>query len=157
MTKTKTIQQSAAVFFLIYTVFLYLYTPDWWIYGWLSGLSGILLLLNKPTCPYWRFFTSLTIVFGTLQTLFLFWSVRHVEKAAIIDQRNVLPEGRNILISAIATIFSISSRLRHSSHGGLLDVARSLVLVVALVGMLPIVGYSSCFYVPQNPICHVFH
>ncbi|KAI6241326.1 hypothetical protein M3Y99_00358600 [Aphelenchoides fujianensis] len=121
------------------------------------GLSGVLLLANRPGCPYWRFFTSLTIVFGSLQSAFLFWSVRHVEKAAIIDQRNVLPEGRSILVSAIATIFAISSRLRSAKHEGLLDFARSLILVVALVGMLPIAGYSSCFYVPQLPICHAFH
>ncbi|KAI6182733.1 hypothetical protein M3Y97_00412500 [Aphelenchoides bicaudatus] len=154
---SKSLHRSVGISLIIYTAFLYLYNADWWIYGWLSALSGILLVWNQPSCPYWRGLTSIAIVFGTLETAFLFWSVRHVEKSAVIGERNVLPEGRHILISAIATIFTISSRLRNSAYNGLLDLTRTLVLVTALVCLIPIVGYSTCFYVSNLPYCHVFH
>lgn len=161
--------RGAATFLLVYTAFLYLVSDssgnlinfqnkhDWWIYGWLTGLSGILLLWNDPTCPYWRIQTAIAIVFGTIETLFLFWSIRHVEKAAIIGERNVLPEGRNIFLCGIATILTISSRIRSSHHSGLLDLTRTLILVTAFIVMIPVIGYSTCFYTSHLPYCHLLH
>lgn len=133
------------------------YKPDWWIYGWLSSLSGTLLVWNQPSCPYWRVLTSISMVLGVIETALLFWAVRHVEKAAIIGERNVLPEGRDIFVAGLATLFSISSRLRTVKHTGILDLTRTLVLVSMLVCVVPILGYSTCFYVNNLPHCHLFH
>jgi hypothetical protein len=156
-TTYRRLQIAISAFLLANTVFLYLYMPDWWIYGWLSGSAGVLNLINKPNCPYWRFASAIVVVLGTLETLFLYWSVRHIEKAALIENSNVITEGRNILLAAIATSLTISTRIQSAQHKGFLTYIRTLLLIASFALLIPAFGYSSCFYVRELPICHLYH
>ncbi|KAH7711388.1 hypothetical protein AAVH_21337, partial [Aphelenchoides avenae] len=97
------LQIGISVILLANTIFLYLNKPDWWIYGWLSGLAAAVNLINRTGCPYWRVASAVVVVLGTVETLFLYWAVRHVEQAALIENSHAIVEGRNILLAAIAT------------------------------------------------------
>lgn len=130
---------------------------DAWIYTWLTGSAAILLVINKPQCPYWRLSTAIVIVMGALETCFLAWSLHTVESGPLLAHNHALPEGRNILLTALATSVTISSRLQSAQHNSLISYVRSLILVVALAGLIPILGYSSCFYSHTLPYCHLFH
>ncbi|KAH7713310.1 hypothetical protein AAVH_19367 [Aphelenchoides avenae] len=151
------LQIGVSVFLVANTIFLYLNKPDWWICGWLSGLAGLLNVINRPGCQYWRFASALVVVLGTLETLFLYWSVRHVEQAALIENSHAIVEGRNILLAAIATTLTVSTRIRSAQHDGLITYLRTLLLAVSLVGLVPALGYATCFYVRGLPYCHAFH
>jgi hypothetical protein len=66
--------------------------PDWWIYGAVCAVAGILNAFSKPGCPFWRILASGIILMGTIETLalshfiqsnylnlfrlFLVWSIR---------------------------------------------------------------------------------
>uniref|UniRef100_A0A914C5H4 Uncharacterized protein n=1 Tax=Acrobeloides nanus TaxID=290746 RepID=A0A914C5H4_9BILA len=134
-----------------------MFQPDWWIYGWLSGASGILNLFNWTSNHYWRAFTSIVVVVGTLETIFLYWSIRHVEQAPLVEHSYKLEEGRNLLLAAASVSLAVSSRLNTDSYSGFISYFRALILIFALIGMVPIIGYSTCFFNRDLPICHYFH
>uniref|UniRef100_A0AC34FE94 Uncharacterized protein n=1 Tax=Panagrolaimus sp. ES5 TaxID=591445 RepID=A0AC34FE94_9BILA len=151
------IQLSVAAVLAGFTVFHSMKSVDAWIYTWLTGAAAVLLLLNRPRCPYWRFSTAVIIVLGALETVFLAWSLHTVESGPLIAHSHALPEGRNILLTALATTVTISSRLHSAHHDSMISYVRTLILFVALIGLIPIVGYSACFYSKTLPFCHVFH
>ena len=118
-------------------------------------------LLDKPNCSYWRIAASAVIVLGTIESLFLLWSIRSVEQTPLLNtgtqipQRDLLPEGRNILLAALATSLTISARLR-SSIGNIatqnhivFETLRSLILLSLGIVSILSAGYSLLFYVPS--------
>lgn len=71
---------------------------DWWIYGLLSGLSVVVSFLYCPSSFLWRLATSAAIVLGTLQALFLTWTIYSLKSSPLVEDdchqsSNVLPEG----------------------------------------------------------------
>jgi hypothetical protein len=151
------IQLSVVAVLAGFTVFHSMKSVDAWIYTWLTGVAAVLLLINRPRCPYWRLSTAVVIVLGALETVFLAWSLHTVESGPLLAHTHSLPEGRNILLTALATTVTISSRLQSARHDGVISYLRSLILFVALIGLLPIMGYSACFYTHDLPMCHLFH
>jgi hypothetical protein len=151
------IQLSVAVVLAGFTVFHSMKFVDAWIYTWLTGLASVLLLLNKPQCPYWRLSTALVIVLGALETVFLAWSLHTVESGPLLSHSHSLPEGRNILLTALATTVTISSRLHGDRHNSMTSYMRTFILFVSLIALIPIFGYSACFYSSTLPFCHHFH
>uniref|UniRef100_A0AC34Q316 Uncharacterized protein n=1 Tax=Panagrolaimus sp. JU765 TaxID=591449 RepID=A0AC34Q316_9BILA len=130
---------------------------DSWIYTWLTVTSSILLLLNKPGCPYWRLASAVVIVLGFIETIFLAWTIQKVETGPLLDHSNSLPEGKSILLTALSVAATTSTRLRKPNHTGITSYIRTMILLVALIGLIPVFGYSACFYSQGLPICHLFH
>ena len=62
--------------------------------------------------------------------------------------REELFEGRLLLLPALATSLTISTRLGTAKHEGLLDMLRSLLLVAFMVALVPAFVYSASFFVP---------
>uniref|UniRef100_A0A7E4VXK6 Transmembrane protein n=1 Tax=Panagrellus redivivus TaxID=6233 RepID=A0A7E4VXK6_PANRE len=151
------VQLAVAATLIGFTVLHSLNNPDAWLYTWLTGSAAILLTINKPNCPYWRLASAFVIVLGAIETAFLAWTLREVESGALLAHSHSIPEGRNILLTALATSVTLSTRLRDSSHISAISYVRSLILVLILTGLVPVLGYSACFYTNKLPICHLFH
>jgi len=159
----RSLQIATSAFILLNTAYLFFLKPDWWIYGWLSLLAGVVNLVDRPSCGYWRLAASVVIVLGTIETLFLTWTIRQLELAPVFaDNSNSpphgqLPEGRNILLTALATSLTISARLKSAQHNKFADYFRTLVILGLVVAILPTIGYSILFYVPPlaNVVTHV--
>ncbi|KAE9553076.1 hypothetical protein FO519_003709 [Halicephalobus sp. NKZ332] len=153
----RVLQLAVATVLAGFTVTHTLTTPDPWIYTWLTGSASVLLFLNKGRCPYWRLASAVVIVLGFLESIFLAWSLYQVESGPLLGHNNSLPEGRNVLLTSLATAVTTSTRLRHPNLTGPTSYIRSLILLVALVGLIPVAGYSACFYSHSLPFCHLFH
>lgn len=132
-------------------------TYDSWIYTWLTATSSVLLFINKPKCPYWRLASAVVIVLGFIESVFLAWTLHKVESGPLIGHGNALPEGRNILLTSLSTAVVASTRLRSPGISTIGSYLRNIIILVALVGLIPVAGYSACFYSKQIPICHLFH
>jgi hypothetical protein len=134
---------------LLNTAYLYLFCPDWWIYGLVTGFAGLINLLNCPESRCWRLGISVVIVLGTLETLFLTWSIRYVDKASLLkEQFGEIHEGRHILVLAAATYLTISNKLSTAHHSGLVDVLRTMLVLTLALAMGPAIAYSLLHYVP---------
>lgn len=116
----------------------------------ISGSGGVLNLINQTSCPYWRFAVSAVIVLGTLETLFLAWTLRLLKQTFLLNDRNKifdkLPEGRNLILVACATFLTISARLKNSHHQQFLDYIRTLVVSLLALMIASVIGYSTLYY-----------
>lgn len=131
----------------------------------MSLLAGVLSLVNRPECKYWRLAASVVIVFGALETFFLTWTFRQLEQGALLagsstnhpTAHHQLSEGRNVLLTALATTLTISTRLRSAKHGQFLDYFRTFIIFVLGIAILPTIIYSIPYYVPAlaNAITHI--
>ncbi|CAK5081401.1 unnamed protein product [Meloidogyne enterolobii] len=162
--KTRSIQLGFSAILLTLSAYLYLFVPDWWIYGTICIAAGILNIFANAECPFWRFLASTVIVLGTIETLFLVWSIRLVEQSSFlnIEARDALTgqtlpsardelatEGRLILLPALATFLTISTRLGNSSYEWrLIDIIRTLLLLTFMLAIIPALLYSFTFFVP---------
>ena len=65
-------------------------------------------------------------------------------------------EGRLILLPALATFLTISTRLGSAKHQGLLDAFRTLMLLIFMMALLPAFAYSLTFFIPalSNVVTH---
>ncbi|KAL3091475.1 hypothetical protein niasHS_004880 [Heterodera schachtii] len=94
------------------------------------------------------------IVLGTIETLFLVWSIRLVEQSPFFtassesSARQELFEGRLILLPALAVSLTISTRLGTGKYEGLLDALRTLLLLSFALSLVPAFAYSVTFFVP---------
>uniref|UniRef100_A0A915LHI3 Uncharacterized protein n=1 Tax=Meloidogyne javanica TaxID=6303 RepID=A0A915LHI3_MELJA len=94
------------------------FVPDWWIYGAICIAAGILNIFANADCPFWRFLASTVIVLGTIETLVEQSSFLNIEaRDALTGQTlpsardELATEGRLILLPALATFLTISTRL----------------------------------------------
>ncbi|KAF7634216.1 hypothetical protein Mgra_00006395 [Meloidogyne graminicola] len=160
----RTLQLSFSTILLTFSLYLYLFVPDWWIYGSICIAAGILNIFVNAECPFWRFLASTVIVLGTLETVFLVWSIRLVEKSNFLNIEakdaltgQILPsardelttEGRLIALPALATFLTISTRLGNSSYKWrLIDIIRTLLLLTLMLILIPALFYSITFFFP---------
>uniref|UniRef100_A0A915ELM8 NADH dehydrogenase subunit 6 n=1 Tax=Ditylenchus dipsaci TaxID=166011 RepID=A0A915ELM8_9BILA len=91
MMSYRSVQLAISTILLVNTAYLFVLSPDWWIYGCLSLLAGALNLVSRPSCKYWRLAASLVIVLGTLETLFLTWTMRLLEQSPCWWMHQPLP------------------------------------------------------------------
>ncbi|KAI3410913.1 hypothetical protein GPALN_002995 [Globodera pallida] len=111
------------------------------------------MLFLTSLVPFWRFLASALIVLGTIETLFLVWSIRLVELSPFLNSpeasaRDELFEGRLILLPALAVSLTISTRLGTAKHEGILDVLRTILLLTFAIALVPAAAYSVTFFVP---------
>ncbi|KAL7071590.1 hypothetical protein ACQ4LE_009417 [Meloidogyne hapla] len=163
--KARSIQLGFSMVLLALSAYLYMFVPDWWIYGTICIAAGILNIFANAGCPFWRFLASTVIVLGTIETLFLVWSIRLVEQSSFlnIEARDALTgqtllsardelafEGRLISLPALATFLTISTRLGNSSYEWrLIDIIRTFLLLTFMLALMPALLYSFTFFVPS--------
>uniref|UniRef100_A0A0N4Z288 Inner membrane protein n=1 Tax=Parastrongyloides trichosuri TaxID=131310 RepID=A0A0N4Z288_PARTI len=129
---------------------------DWWIYTPVILSAGILSFLNCQTCAIGRMLSSITIVGGTIQVLFLTWIMFHFTKISSTNgSLKEFQELRYILVIASATCFMIYLRLSTSQSTGFFGLLRNLLLVSFSLILFPCVAVSLCIYNENLPYCDI--
>ncbi|CAK5082716.1 unnamed protein product [Meloidogyne enterolobii] len=154
--KSRSIQLGFSAILLTLSAYLYMFVPDWWIYGTICIAAGILNTFANAECPFWRFLASTVIVLGTIETLVEQSSFLNIEaRDALTGQTlpsardELASEGRLILLPALATFLTISTRLGNSSYEWrLIDIIRTFLLLTFMLAIIPSLLYSITFFVP---------
>uniref|UniRef100_A0A1I8B0D2 DUF2892 domain-containing protein n=1 Tax=Meloidogyne hapla TaxID=6305 RepID=A0A1I8B0D2_MELHA len=139
--KARSIQLGFSMVLLALSAYLYMFVPDWWIYGTICIAAGILNIFANAGCPFWRFLASTVIVLGTIETLVEQSSFLNIEARDALTGQTLLSardelafEGRLISLPALATFLTISTRLGNSSYEWrLIDIIRTFLLLTFMV------------------------
>uniref|UniRef100_A0A0K0DVE9 Inner membrane protein n=1 Tax=Strongyloides stercoralis TaxID=6248 RepID=A0A0K0DVE9_STRER len=120
---------------------------DWWIYTPVILSTIILALLYSPTCKISRIISSITIVCGTIQTMFLSWIIYHfIKLSSTGGSLNEVSESKYTFPIALATLFNIYLRLTTSQSLRCFGLIRNLLLIVFGTIVFSCMIVSFCSY-----------
>ncbi|CAD5212238.1 unnamed protein product [Bursaphelenchus xylophilus] len=135
-----------------YSAFLYFTDQYWLLGGVLPLISGILLVISRPSQHKWRFLVMFCISIGTLITLFYtFTSIKYRQSSLVPDSTTLNTLTKDTLGAAF-TVFITASGF-YSARRGRIGYGRLLVLGVILALMLFSVLNAGCNNFPALPYC----
>ncbi|CEF67141.1 Hypothetical protein SRAE_2000180600 [Strongyloides ratti] len=138
---------SIACTFLAVSFHIYQNQVDWWIYIPVILSTVPLILFYSPTCKIFRMISSIIIVCGTIQTIFLTWIIYHfIKLSSTGGSLNEIKESKYTFPIALATLSNIYIRLTTSQSLGCFGLIRNILLTVFGTVIFLCMTVSLCSY-----------
>uniref|UniRef100_A0A0K0F878 Inner membrane protein n=1 Tax=Strongyloides venezuelensis TaxID=75913 RepID=A0A0K0F878_STRVS len=151
------IRYSIICIFLALSFHIYQNEVDWWIYTPVIFLTAILTQSYSPKSSITRILSSIVIVFGTIQTIFLTWIIDHYTKLASTNgSLKEIKESKYTLPIALATFYMIYMRLTTSQSAECFGLVKSILLIILGISLIPCIAISLCPYNESLPQCNIF-